>query len=89
MNTLIQKRYNHSESCITVEKYPRTQKVDIYFANEDSGLTIFSTDLGHIFGSIVGLEFWVLFKRKRRNKPELSYDIVRTYSLNIYTEQVE
>ena len=57
MNTLFQKRHNHSEICITVKVSRRTQKVDTYLANEGSGLAFFSTDLGHIFGSNVGNEF--------------------------------
>ena len=50
MNTLIQERHNHSENCVTVKVSRRTQKVEIYLANEGSGLAFFSTDLGHIFG---------------------------------------
>ena len=50
MNTLIQERHNHSENYITVKVTRRTQKVEIYLANEGSGFAIFSTDLGHIFG---------------------------------------
>ena len=57
VNTLIQKRHNHSKNCITVKLSRRTQKVEIYLANEGSGLAFFSTDLGHILGSIVGKEF--------------------------------
>ena len=49
MNTLIQERHNHSEKCITVKVFRRTQKVEIYLANEGSALAFFSTDLRHIF----------------------------------------
>ena len=56
MNILIQERHNHSENCIKVKVSRKTQKVDIYLANEASGLAIFSTDPGHIFGSNVGNE---------------------------------
>ena len=38
MNTLFQERHNHSENCITVKASQRTQKVEIYHANEGSGL---------------------------------------------------
>ena len=38
MNTLIQERHNHSENCVTVKVSRRTQKVEIYLANEGSGL---------------------------------------------------
>ena len=34
-NTLIQERFNHSENCITVKFSRRTQKVEVYLANED------------------------------------------------------
>ena len=43
MNILIQGRHNHSENCITVEVSRRTQKVEIYLANEGSGLAFSST----------------------------------------------
>ena len=57
MNTLIQERHNHSENCITVKVSRRTQKSEIYLANEGSGLEFFSTDMGHIFESNGGKEF--------------------------------
>ena len=82
MNTLIQERHNHSENCIT-------QKVEIYLANEGSGLAFFSTDLGHIFGSKVGNEFRVMLRRKGPHKPKPAYDIVRRHSLMIYTDLIE
>ena len=62
MNTLIHERNNHSEVCITVKVSRRTQKVEIYFANERSGLVFFSKDLGHIFGSNVGNEVGVMMR---------------------------
>ena len=89
MNILIQERHNHSENCIKVRASRRTQKVEIYLANEGSGLAFFSTDLGHIFGSNVGNEFGVLFRGKGPHKPEFAYDIVRIHSLMIYTDQIE
>ena len=48
MKTLIQQRHNHSENCMTVKVCRRTQSVEIYLANEGSGLAFSSTDLGHI-----------------------------------------
>ena len=50
MNTLIQERNNHRDTCITIKVSRVTQKVKVYLANEESSLAIFSTDLGHIFG---------------------------------------
>ena len=89
MNILIQERHNHSENCIKVEVSRRTQKVEIYLANEGSGLAFFSTDLGHIFGSNVGNEFGVMLRGKGPHKPEVAYDIVRIHSLMIYTDLIE
>ena len=40
MNTLIQERHNHSENCIPVKVSRRTQKIDISFAKEGSGLAV-------------------------------------------------
>ena len=60
MNTFIEERNNHNETCITVKVSRRTQKVVIMLANDTSGFAICSTDLGHIFGNNVGNEFEVL-----------------------------
>ena len=46
MNTLIQERNNHRDTCITIKVSRVTQKVKGYLANEESSLAIFSTDLG-------------------------------------------
>ena len=89
MNTLIQERHNHSEICITVKVSRRTQKVEIYLANEGSGLALFITGLGHIFGSNVGKEFGVMLRGKGPHKPEFAYDIVRMHSLMIYTDLID
>ena len=89
MNTLIQERHNHSENCITVKVSRRTQKVEIYLANERSGLAFFSTDLGHIFGSNVGNEFGVMLRGKGAHKTKFVYDIIRIHSLMIYTDLIE
>ena len=64
INILIQERHNHSENCIEVKVSRRTQKVEIYLANEANGLAFFGTDLGHIFGSNVGNEIAVTLRRK-------------------------
>ena len=88
MNILIQ-RHNHSENCIKVNVSRRTQKVEIYLANEASGLAFFSTDLGHIFGSNVGNEFGVMLRGKGPHKPDFAYDSVRIHSLMIYTDLIE
>ena len=89
MNILIQERHNHSGNCIKVKVSRRTQKVEVYLANEGSGLAFFSTDLGNIFGSNVGNEFGVMLRGKGDHKPEFAYVIVRIHSLMIYTDLVE
>ena len=86
MNTLTQQRRNHSKNSITVKVSRRTQKVEIFIANEGFGLVFFSTDLGDIFGSKVGNEFGVMLRRKGPHKPEFDYDITRIHSLMIYTD---
>ena len=89
MNTLIQERNNHNETCITVKVSRRTQKVVIMLANDTSGLAFCSIDLGHIFGNNVGNEFGVLMIGKGPHEPEFAYDIVRIHSLMIYSDLVE
>ena len=89
MNTLIQEKNNQIESCITVRVSRRTQKVVIMLASDTSGLAFCSTDLGQLFGNIVGYEFGVLMKRRGPHEPELAYDLVRIYSLMIYSDLVE
>ena len=48
MKTLIQIRHNQSESCITFKASRRTQKIEMYLANEQSGLVNFNMDLKNI-----------------------------------------
>ena len=81
MNILIQERDNHSENCIKFKVSRRTQKNEIYLANEGSGLAFFSTDLGQFFGSNVGNNFGVKLRGKGTQKPEFAYDLVRVHSL--------
>ena len=83
MNTLIQERNNHNETCITVKVSRRTQNIVIMLANDSSGLAFCSTDLGHIFGNNVGNEFGVLMIGKGPHEHEFAYDIVRIQSLMI------
>ena len=89
MNTPIQERNNHNETCTTFKVSRRTQKVVIMLANDSSGLAFCSTDLGHNFGNNVGNHFGVLMKRKGPRAPQLAHDIVRIHSLMIYSEIVE
>ena len=89
MNTLIQERNNHNETCITVKVSRRTQKVVIMLPNDSSGLAFCSTDLGHIFGNNGGNHFGVLMKGKGPHEPQFDYDIVRIHSLMIYSDLVD
>ena len=89
MNTLIQGRNNHNETCITVKVSQRTQKVVIMIANDSSGLAFCSTDLGHIFGNNVGNVFGVLMIGKGPHEAEFANNIVRIHSLMIYSDIVE
>ena len=89
MNTLIQERNNHNETCITVKVSRRTQKVVIMLANDSSGLAFRSTDLDHIFGNNVGNHFGVLMKGRGPHEPHFAYDNVSIHSLMIYSDLVE
>ena len=89
MNTLIQERNNHSETCIKVKVSRRTEKVVIILASDTSGLAFSSSDWGHIFGINVGNEFGVLMIGEGRHEPDFAYDIVRIPSLMIYSDLVE
>ena len=84
MNTFIQERHNHNESCTRVEVSRRTQNVEIYLANEWCGPESCSTDLGHIFSSNVGNEIGVMLRGKGPCKPEFAYDM-SAYTLSWYT----
>ena len=89
MNTVMQERNNHNETCRTVKVSHRTQKVVIMLANDSSGLAFCSTDLGLTFGNNVGNHFGVLMKGKRSHGPQFANDIVRIRSLMFYSDLVE
>ena len=89
MNTLIHERHNHNKKCITVKMSRRTQKVEIYFENERSGLAFSSTDLGHIVGSNVGKEFGAMSRENWNHKPDFADRLVRIHSLMKYTDLIE
>ena len=71
MNTFIHKWIYHREKRITVTVSRRTQKIENYYANNGSGLALFRTNLGHIFGSNVGNGLGVLLRVKGSHKPVL------------------
>ena len=88
MNTLVQEKNTHNETCITVKVSRRSQKVVTILANDTSGLAFCGTDLGHVFGNNVGNQFGVLMKGKGPHEPQFAYDIVRIHSLMIYSDLV-
>ena len=88
METLIQERNNHRDTCITVKVSRILQKVKVYLANEESSLAIFSTDSGHIFGGDVRNDLGIFMCRKGPHEPTFAYDILRIHSLMIYTDIV-
>ena len=89
MNTLIQEGHNLNEICITIKMSRGTRKPEVYLANDSNGLASLSTDLGHIFGSNVGIEFAVISRRKESHKPGFVFSIVGILSLKTYTDQIE
>ena len=84
MNILIQERHNHSENCIKVKVSRRMQKVEIYFANEASGLAFFSKDLWLIFESKVGNGFGVMLRGNDLTNQNL-LTTLSAYTLSWYT----
>ena len=89
MNLLFQERDNHSVSGIIVKVSRRTQRNEIYHANEGSGFAFYCMDLGHVFGSNAGNEIGVMLNGKGPHKSKSTYDFVRIHSLMIYMDLVE
>ena len=71
INTLIQERNNHRDTCITIKVSRVTQKLKVNLANEESSLAIFSTDLRHIFGGEVRNDSGILMRGKNRMNQHL------------------
>ena len=86
MNSLIQVRSNRRD---TIKAIRVTQEVNVYLANEESCLAIFSIDLGCIFGGDVKNDLGILMCGKGPHEPTFAYDIVRILSLMIWTDIVE
>ena len=77
-------------TCIVVRRVDRrTQKIAFLVVKDESSLVISSIDLGHIFGGDVRNDGGILMLGKGPHKPLFAYDIVRIYSLMIYTDIVE
>ena len=77
--------HEHSHSGKTQSQRKQYHSIEIYLANERSGLAFFSMGLGHIFESVVRREFGV----KGPHKTEFAYNFVRIHSLMIYTDLIE
>ena len=86
MNTLIQERNNHRDTCITIKVSRVTQKIKAYMAIEESSLTTFSTNLGHIIGGDVRNDLGILMCGTGSHEPRFAHDIVRIHSLMIYND---
>ena len=86
MNRLIEERHNPCESCITVKVLEGSKKIEIYLANEGSGLAFFRTDQGHIFQIKVANDFGLVLRGKRPQKSETAHDFFRIHSSMIYTD---
>ena len=83
-NTHIQERHNHCLCCITVKVSRRTQKVEIYLTIAGCGFAFFSTDQGHIFGSIKAMNMeWCWEEEDLTNENLLS--TLSAYTLSWYT----
>ena len=72
MNLLIKERNNHNENCNTVKISRRTQKIELSLISVDSSLVIFSTDLGKIFGGVVGDDKEILMRGKGPHEPKFA-----------------
>ena len=87
MNTLIQKRHYHNESCNTVGVSRRTQKNEIWLTDEGSGLAFYSMEKGLILRSNAGNEFGKKLREKRPHKP-FAYYIVGIHFLILHTDLI-
>ena len=76
MSNLIQEKHNHSENSILVEVPRRTQKTEIYVANDASDPTFFGRDLEHIFGSNICKEIGKMLRKKGPHKLDFVHHIV-------------
>ena len=85
----MQERNNYRDTCITIKISRVTPKVKVHLANEESGLAISSSDLGHMFGGDVRNDLGILMREKEPHEPTLAYDIDRIHSVMIYTDIVE
>ena len=89
LNTLIEERNTHSDTCIRIKDNRVAQKIEVYLAKEESSLAYCSTILGHIFGGDMRNDLGIPMRRKCLQKPTFAHDIVRTHSLLIYLDIVE
>ena len=89
MNTLFQRRHNHSGNCITVEVSLGARKIEVDFAFEGSGFAFYNTDFGHFFGIKVGNEFGLMLRGKEPHKQKFAFNVVCILSLMITIDLFE
>ena len=89
MNSLIQNRSNHNDTCIRVKVSRGTQKSGVSLVNEESSLVPSSLDWGYTLRGDVRNNLGDLLWGKVPDEPLFAYDFVRIHSLMIYTNIVE
>ena len=89
MNTLIQERNNHRDTCIRFKVKRVTQKLEVYLANEESSLAVCSADLGHIIGGDVQIDLGKLLRGKSLYETVLAHATVRVHWVMFYSDIVE
>ena len=89
MNSLIQERNNHSDTCTRIRVERVTQIFEVCLAIEESSLAIWSTHLAHVFGGGVRNDLGIPMRGKGLHKPTFAHDSVRIHSLMIYTDIIE
>ena len=93
MNEKVRKRigaqkYEHNGNYVSVDK--NTQKIAIHLPEDQSVFMIQNADLSHIFGcDLEQNQTGVILKGKGPHYPQYSYDIIRIYSLIIYSDIIE
>ena len=74
---------------ITVKMSRELKKLRLTMQMKDLVLHSLVRTRDTFLGSNVGREFGVMLREERPQKPEFAYDIVRIYSLMIYTDLIE
>ena len=87
MNTLFQEKHNHSENCMTIKVFQRTQ---LRFTLQMKDLVLhLLVRTWETFPKYVGSEIGVILREKISHKQKFAHDIVRINSFIIYTYLIE